>query len=84
MAKFIMSIGDEAYKLLGLEARNRDVTVQQLLRAVIVPEWIKENMELQPNAESPPLRQSIYGIQPRPNGNGNGGALVSPVNRLRH
>ena len=79
-----MSIGDEAYKLLGLEARNRDVTVQQLLRAVIVPEWIKENMELQPKVESSPLRPSIYGMQPRANGNGNGGVLVSPVNRLRH
>ena len=84
MAKFIMSIGDEAYKLLGVEAKTRDVTVQQLLRAVIVPEWIKENMELQPQAESSPLRPSIYGMQPRNNGNGNGGILVSPVNRLRH
>jgi len=37
MAKFIMSIGDEAFKLLSFEAKNRDVTVQQLLRAVVVP-----------------------------------------------
>ena len=42
MAKFIMSIGNEAFNLLATEAKNRDVTVQQLLRAVVVPDWIKE------------------------------------------
>ncbi|HVH14116.1 MAG TPA: hypothetical protein VNA15_00135 [Candidatus Angelobacter sp.] len=45
MAKFIMSIGDTAYDVLANEAKNRDVTVQQLLRAVVVPEWIRQNEE---------------------------------------
>jgi len=43
MAKFIMSIGDTAFEILANEAKNRDVTVQQLLRAVVVPDWIKQN-----------------------------------------
>ncbi len=80
MAKFIMSIGDEAFKLLGLEAKNRDVTIQQLLRAVVVPDWIKQNMETPPPANSSTLRPSIYGLGPRRNE----GMLVTPVNRLRH
>ncbi len=78
MAKFIMSIGDEAFKLLGLEAKNRDVTVQQLLRAVIVPEWIKQNMDDRPSIAANPIRGSVYGIESR-----NSNMLLSPVNRLK-
>ena len=48
MAKFIMSIGENAYDILSNEAKNRDVTVQQLLRAVVVPDWIKQNSNGQP------------------------------------
>src|SRR6266487_352962 len=64
MAKFIMSIGDEAFKLLSFEATNRDVTVQQLLRAVIVPEWIKHNMDGQTQLAAGAIRP-IYGVEPR-------------------
>lgn len=81
MAKFIMSIGDEAFKLLGLEAKNRDVTVQQLLRAVIVPDWIKQNMDDQTSIGSGAIRRSIYGPELRRNSSNN--MLLSPVNRLR-
>jgi hypothetical protein len=81
LAKFIMSIGDEAFKLLGLEAKNRDVTVQQLLRAVIVPDWIRQNMEDPPAIGSGAIRRSVYGPELRHN-SGNS-MLLSPVNRLR-
>ena len=81
MAKFIMSIGDEAFKHLEFEAKNRDVTVQQLLRAVIVPDWIKVNMDGHAPIASNPVRPSILGVETRHN-NGNG-MLLSPVNRLR-
>lgn len=75
-----MSIGDEAFKLLGLEAKNRDVTVQQLLRAVIVPEWIKQNINDQISISPTTLRPSMYGASSRDN---NGSMLLSPANRLR-
>jgi hypothetical protein len=79
MAKFIMSIGDEAFKVLGLEAKNRDVTVQQLLRAVIVPDWIRQNMTDQTTIDSTTIRRSIYGPEPRRANS----MLIPPVNRLR-
>jgi len=81
MAKFIMSIGENAYDILSNEAKNRDVTVQQLLRAVVVPDWIKQNSNGQPIGENDSnLRQpSIYGGESR-----NSRTLVSPVARLRH
>lgn len=81
MAKFIMSIGDESFKHLEFEAKNRDVTVQQLLRAVIVPDWIKQNVDSHGTIASSPVQPSIYGTEQRRN-NGNG-MLLSPVNRLR-
>lgn len=41
MAKLMIAIGDENYRLLSLEARMRGITVQELLRAVIVPDWVR-------------------------------------------
>jgi len=43
MSKFIMSLGDVAYEILQLEAARRYITVQELLRAVIIPEWVEQN-----------------------------------------
>jgi len=81
MAKFIMSIGDTAFGILANEAKNRDVTVQQLLRAVVVPDWIRQNADGQPPREngSNLIQSSIYGGDSR-----NSRMLVSPVARLRH
>ena len=79
MAKFIMSIGDETFRLLGVEAKNRDVTVQQLLRAVIVPEWVKENMDGQTELHPETVPGTMFGSPRRDDG-----VLLSPVNRLRH
>jgi hypothetical protein len=81
MAKFIMSIGDTAFEILSNEAKNRDVTVQQLLRAVVVPDWIKQNADGQSPREnhSSLIQSSIYGGD-----SPNSRMLVSPVAKLRH
>lgn len=78
MAKFIMSIGNEAFKLLGSEAKDRDVTVQQLLRAVIVPDWIKQNLAEHASISQGSLTASGYQAHRKDNE-----LLLSPVNRLR-
>ena len=44
MAKFIMSVGDETLQVLTTEAEKRNLRVQQLIRAVIVPEWVRANL----------------------------------------
>jgi hypothetical protein len=88
MAKFILSVGDGTFKILESEAKRRDVTVQQLLRAVIVPEWVRENAEENPRSmptmqtrEIAPhlMRESIYPSQRDQMLETN----VTPVNRLR-
>jgi hypothetical protein len=75
-----MSMGDNAYDILSTEARNRDVTVQQLLRAVVVPDWIKQNADGDSPREnrSNPIQSSVYGAD-----SSNSRMLVSPVARLR-
>ncbi len=80
MAKFIMSIGDNAYDILSNEAKNRDVTVQQLLRAVVVPDWIRQNADEQNLREnrSLSLQPSVYRTD-----SSSSSMLVSPVARLR-
>jgi hypothetical protein len=80
MAKFIMSIGDNAYDILSNEAKNRDVTVQQLLRAVVVPDWIRQYANGEPLREnhSHHIQSSIFSGD-----SSNSRMLVSPVARLR-
>jgi hypothetical protein len=43
MSKFIMSAGDDAYQVLQLEGTRGWISVQELLRAVIIPEWVEQN-----------------------------------------
>src|SRR5438445_10598075 len=44
MAKFMLSIGNDSYALLSSEARDRGIKVQELIRAVIIPEWARVNL----------------------------------------
>ena len=41
MPKFMQSLGEENYHRLLAEAKARDVTVQALIRTIVVPEWLK-------------------------------------------
>ncbi|PYX53180.1 MAG: hypothetical protein DMG73_21010 [Acidobacteria bacterium] len=52
LAKFMLSLRDENFKLLTNEAEDRGITVQELIRAVIIPDWVKIN---------PPAKQNING-----------------------
>jgi hypothetical protein len=41
MPKFMQSLGEENYHRLLSEAKARDVTVQALIRTIVVPDWLK-------------------------------------------
>ena len=43
--KFMISMREKAFAVISSEAKDRGVTVQELLRAVIVPEWARENLQ---------------------------------------
>ena len=42
-----MTVGDGAYQALQLEATRRFISVQELLRAVVIPEWVERNSAAQ-------------------------------------
>ena len=64
MAKFMLSLRDENFKLLMTEATDRGITVQELIRAVIIPDWVKVNTLVKANG----------------NGNGGKVRAFQPVN----
>jgi hypothetical protein len=41
-----MSLRDENYRVLTGAAIDRGISVQELLRAVIIPDWVKESPRL--------------------------------------
>jgi hypothetical protein len=41
LSKFMQSLGDAAYSKLRKIANERDITVQELIRAIVIPDWLK-------------------------------------------
>lgn len=48
MPKFMQSLSEETYKKLETVAEARGIKVQELIRCVIIPEWLDSNKELKP------------------------------------
>ncbi|MGB9756298.1 MAG: ribbon-helix-helix protein, CopG family [Candidatus Bathyarchaeales archaeon] len=42
MPKFMQTLEEEVYKKLQQLAKERGITVQELIRAVIIPEWLSK------------------------------------------
>ena len=72
MTKFIMTMGDKTLQLLAAEAEKRNVRVQELLRAVIVPEWVRSHLDarvIEPalkEIDSEMKRPSVYDLRRDP------------------
>jgi hypothetical protein len=61
VAKFILSINDECFKLLDSVAKNRGINVQMLIRAVIIPEWTQVNPDAKNSTISNPMGSRTNG-----------------------
>jgi hypothetical protein len=48
LAKFMLSLRDESFELLQTEAEDRGISIQELIRAVIIPDWVKVNTAAKP------------------------------------
>jgi hypothetical protein len=42
LTKFMMSLRDENFRVLTGAAIDRGISIQELLRAVVIPDWMKE------------------------------------------
>ncbi len=47
--KVMVAFGEQTFRLLSEEARARGITIQELLRAVIIPDWFKARYEPAPS-----------------------------------
>ncbi len=73
----MLSLRDENFKLLNAEAEDRGITVQELIRAVIIPDWVKVNTLVRPSGNQDKIR-------PYSPVNGNGrDAIIQSVGKLR-
>ncbi len=61
MKRFLMSLGDENFKFTCSEAKSRGISVQQLIRAVIIPEWVakRKPIDVSPLLSSRELSASL-------------------------
>jgi hypothetical protein len=44
MRKLLLSLRSEALRTILFEADTRGISVQELLRAVIIPDWVRDNV----------------------------------------
>src|SRR5215831_9193947 len=58
LRKFMMAVRVDMYDLLEREAMKREVTVQELLRAVILPDWMKKNSRSSSELDEPDKSQA--------------------------
>jgi hypothetical protein len=47
--KVMVAFGEQTFRLLSEEARARGITIQELMRAVIIPDWFKARYEPAPS-----------------------------------
>jgi len=52
----MLSVAEETFLTISTLAKKRGISVQELLRAVIVPEWVREN--LRPHIRSTHIAQT--------------------------
>ena len=45
MKRFMQTLDDRVYEKLKRIAEERGITIQELIRAVIIPEWLKLQTE---------------------------------------
>jgi hypothetical protein len=76
MAKFMLSLRDENFKLLTTEAEDRGITVQELIRAVIIPDWVKLNPTAKPNSNGNTDKIRPYQVSSRE-------PIIQALGRLR-
>ena len=71
MAKFMLSLRDENFQLLITESQERGISIQELIRAVIIPDWVKQAAVLKVSTTKPV------------SGNGNGRETLASFTRIK-
>ncbi len=59
----MVAFGEQTFTLLSEEARERGITIQELLRAVVIPDWFKAKYEPAPK-RNPIAERSVREEEP--------------------
>jgi len=46
--KFMVTTDDELFNYLQLVGKGRNISIQELFRAIVIPDWIERNMVEEP------------------------------------
>jgi len=57
--KFMQTLEADVYHRLSAIAKERGITVQELLRAVILPEWMAKHASKPPRSKAARTRRSV-------------------------
>ena len=49
MKKMLVTLNDPPYEILAQMARRRGITVQMMLRSVVIPQWLEERLAQAPS-----------------------------------
>ena len=52
LRKFMVSFDEEVFRELDRDARSRNISLQSFLRAVVVPEWIRNGNGTMANGQA--------------------------------
>src|SRR5436853_2899608 len=78
----MLSMKEKPFAEISSEAKNRGVTVQELLRAAIVPEWARENLQLS-NVPQPSMQITPNQTKPSMSSRQRDSRLAITVGQLR-
>src|SRR2546426_7168339 len=56
MAKIMVVVGDGNFQVLSIEAEARGITIQELIRVVIIPDWSLDSSIPKPRPERSPIQ----------------------------
>jgi len=82
MNKIMLSVAEETFVAISTLAKKRGISVQELLRAVIVPEWVREN--LRPRRFTPITKIAAEPTAPQMNSYHRNRILDNTVGQLKY
>ena len=82
MNKIMLSVAEETFVTISTLAKKRGISVQELLRAVIVPEWVREN--LGPRRFTPITKIAVEPTAPQMNSYHRNRILDNTVGQLKY
>jgi hypothetical protein len=79
----MLSVAEDTYLTISTQAKKRGISIQELLRAVIVPEWVRQNLQHR-SRQMPITEISPEPIAPQMNSYHRNRILENTVGQLKY